>query len=242
VLTSTGLLTLLVALGFAAVHVFSMRLEFLDRTPRSRWLSFAGGVSVAYVFLHVMPELAARQQELAGVRATLEAEVEIFVIALAGLVVFYGLERIVKHRARGAQADIASPTGVFWLHIASFALYNALIGYLLVHREESDLRGLLLYALALGLHFIVNDRALQQHHGPRYRHTARWLLAAAVVAGWLVGIVTSIGRAWVAALFALLAGGVILNVLKEELPQERESRFSGFALGVLAYGALLLMI
>ena len=41
-------------------------------------------------------------------------------------------------------------------------------------------------------------------------------------------------------LFALLAGGIILNVLKEELPEERKSRFWAFALGAGTYAALLL--
>ena len=44
----------------------------------------------------------------------------------------------------------------------------------------------------------------------------------------------------VAALFAFLAGGIVLNVLKEELPEERESHFSAFALGTGLYAALLL--
>ena len=38
-------------------------------------------------------------------------------------------------------------------------------------------------------------------------------------------------------LFAFLAGGVVLNVLKKELPEERESRFLLFALGLAAYAA-----
>ena len=50
------------------VHVFAHRLKFLDGTPRSRWLSAAGGISLAYVFLHFMPELA-HGQHLAGARA-----------------------------------------------------------------------------------------------------------------------------------------------------------------------------
>jgi hypothetical protein len=35
---------------------------------------------------------------------------------------------------------------------------------------------------------------------------------------------------------------VVLNVLKEELPKERESRFWWFALGVFLYTALLLAL
>ena len=43
-------------------------------------------------------------------------------------------------------------------------------------------------------------------------------------------------------LFAFLAGGIVLNVLKEELPRERKSRFWAFALGTVAYAALLLTL
>lgn len=43
-----------------------------------------------------------------------------------------------------------------------------------------------------------------------------------------------------AVLIAFLAGGVVLNVLKEELPEERESRFWAFAIGTALYAALLL--
>jgi hypothetical protein len=36
--------------------------------------------------------------------------------------------------------------------------------------------------------------------------------------------------------------GVIMNVLKEELPQERKSRFWAFAVGAGAYAAILLTL
>ena len=44
------------------------------------------------------------------------------------------------------------------------------------------------------------------------------------------------------ALFAFLAGGVVLNVMKEELPEERQSRFGAFLLGVAGYGGVLLAV
>ena len=47
---------------------------------------------------------------------------------------------------------------------------------------------------------------------------------------------------WLAVLFAFLAGGVILNVIKEELPEEQESLFWAFALGAALYTALLLAL
>lgn len=55
-----------VVANFVLVHLFAGKLRFLDGTPRSRWLSFAGGISVAYVSVHVFPELAETQEQLHG--------------------------------------------------------------------------------------------------------------------------------------------------------------------------------
>jgi hypothetical protein len=46
----------------------------------------------------------------------------------------------------------------------------------------------------------------------------------------------------VSLLLAFVAGGIVLNVLKEELPRERESRFWAFAFGAAFYSVLLLAI
>lgn len=228
-------------LVFALVHVFGGRLAFLSGTPRSVWLSLAGGGSVAYVFVHLLPELAEHQdsfgRQTGGLLGALERQT--YLIALFGLALFYGVEHLARNSARTG-SDRAAPLPVFWTHLGSFALYNLLIGYLLLHREQADLRGLIIYAFAMALHFIVNDNELRSHHGRLYDHVGRWLLAAAPAIGWALAIVTSIPQLAVTALFAFLAGGIVLNVLKGELPEERESRFWAFAAGALAYALLLL--
>lgn len=233
------------ALGLAAVHLFASRLKFLGMVPRSRWLSMAGGAAVSYVFLHLFPELAASQQEIdtEGI-GPLQTSTEVYLMALLGLVAFYGLERLVK-RSRGEthspHGEERRGPGVFWLHILSFALYNALIGYLLLHREDPTTRGLLLFFLAMSLHFLGNDFGLRQHHKEIYDRFGRWLLAGAILVGWLVGTLVEIEELHLALLFAFLAGGIVLNVLKEELPEDRESRFSAFVSGAVAYAVILLV-
>lgn len=92
----------------------------------------------------------------------------------------------------------------------------------------------------MALHFLVNDYGLRQDHKDTYKRIGRWVLAAAVVAGWALGLAVEIHRAGLSVLFAFLAGGVVLNVLKEELPAERQSRFLPFALGAAFSAALLL--
>ena len=217
---------------------FAGKLRFLDVLPRSRWLSAAGGISVAYVFLRIFPELAEAQANIGkNLKLLPWIEHHAYLAALAGLAIFYGLEKMMKERdSDGSQTSTA---GVFWLHIGSFSVYNALIGYLLVHREEMDLRGLAFYSIAMTLHFLVNDFGLRKHHHRNYDRIARWILSVAIITGWAIGTLTEIDRAALDILFAFMAGGVILNVLKEELPEERKSKFLPFAAGIVVYSALL---
>lgn len=248
------------AVGLVLVHVVAPALERLRGVPRSVWLSAAGGVAVAYVFVHLLPELAEGQERvreaLAGNDAAHAfAERHVYLIALVGLVVFYGLDKLAL-RSRTERSGVgddaaeeqeperegATSTGVFRVHMASFALYNLLIGYLLVRGVGPDAASVGLFAVAMALHFLVTDFGLAEHHKHQYDHAGRWLLAAALVAGVATGWGRELPEAVVAVLVAFVAGGVILNVLKEEVPSERRSRFWAFALGGASYAALLLLV
>lgn len=239
-------LTALLAVGLAAIHLYSGRMRFLDVLPRSRWLSVAGGISVAYVFVHLLPDLAEEQEtirEAAGESFNF-LEYHVYLVALIGLAAFYGLERSAKtsrRRKRGAGNEDSTEAGVFWVHAASFTVYNALIGYLLLHREEPGVWSLILFAFAMGVHFVVNDYGLRRDHKGTYDRIGRWVLAAGILAGWVVGLFFEVSEAAIAVLFGFLAGGVIMNVLKEELPEDHESRFWAFALGAAAYAVVLLV-
>ncbi|MCB5175842.1 hypothetical protein [Microvirga lenta] len=205
---------------------------------------------MAYVFVHLLPHLARHQEtfrqkaeESSSLLSKLESHT--YLIALIGLAVFYGLERLARGSARrelAAGRERRPSKGTFWVHLGSFAIYNVLIGYLLLHREDSSWQGLVIFGIALGLHFLVNDQGLRESHGATYDKQGRWLLAVTPLIGWWIGAATTIPALGVAALFAFLAGGIVLNVLKEELPEERESWFSAFALGAGVYTALLLAI
>lgn len=235
--TSLGL-----AVFLALVHLSARRMAFLESIPRSKFLSIAGGVSVAYVFIHILPELKEHQESIAESAALISyLEHHAYLIAMLGLVVFYGLEKAVQDSKKmNAEQEDKPARSAFWVHISSFFIYNGLIGYLLVHREGEGLVNLFLYGAAMALHFIVVDFGLREHHKGRYDREGRWVLAAAIVIGWAIGILTEIPEALLALLFAFLSGSIILNVLKEEIPEERKSSFWAFAAGGIAYVILLL--
>ncbi len=237
----------LAAVVLAAVHVFAGKLRFLEGIPRSRWLSLAGGISVAYVFARLLPELADAQERLGETAGGFFARLEdhAYLLALSGLALFYGVERVTvrsRDTRREREGRDAAGERAFWLSIGSFALYTGLIGYALEDEADAGVRTLVLFATAMALHFVVNDFGLREHHKGAYGRLGRWLLAAAVLLGWLLSLVAELPETALVAVLAFLAGGVVLNVLKEELPERRRSRFWAFALGAAGYAALLQIV
>lgn len=235
------------ALVLAAVHVFAGRIKALDRIPRSRWLSAAGGVSVAYVFVHLLPELAEGQAAIEGEGGEGAAllgflEEHVYLVALLGLVVFYGVENASlrsRRERRQRTGEDRTNDAVFWLSIGSFAIYNAVVGYLLLSEELDEVTQLVLYTIALAVHFVINDVGLREHHKDAYHRVGRWLLAAGVLVGCLVGLTGHVSERALALVIAFLGGGIVLNVLKEELPGERQAIVLPFVLGALGYTVLL---
>lgn len=239
------ILTAALAAAFCAIHLFIGRLRFLHAEPRSRWLSFAGGVAVAYVFMHMLPELGEHGRTLAEAARFGDtfADSAVFAVALAGLALFYGVERaLLTSRRSNRQAGTSDRPehGVFWLHIGSSTLLIAVIAYLLNNRDDLTLAGTTTYFVAMSLHFSTADFGSRVHHPELYDGAGRWVLVAATAGGWLLGLLTDLPEAAIAALFAFVAGGIILTVLKEELPEEREGRFGPFLIGATLYAALVL--
>lgn len=243
---SIDVLGFLLAVCLGLVHIFASKTHWLTRIPPQRWMSIAGGVSIAYIFLDIFPELERAQAEVEHIDGFVIDYLEhhVYLLALVGLAIFYGLEKLaLRSRTHHHQTEGKDHTQstVFWLHIGSFALYNAILGYLLRESETYGLLACFLLFVTLALHFLVNDVGLREHHKHLYDHRGRWVLSAAVVLGWVLGQAIIIDAAAIAAIWALVAGGIILNVLKEELPAERESNFSMFIVGAAVYSVVLLV-
>jgi hypothetical protein len=97
-------LTFLASLIFATIHLLGREMAFLRATPRNVWLSAAGGISIAYVFVHILPELAHHQDVFATHAGRLSfldtSERDVYLAALAGLTALYGLELWARSSAR----------------------------------------------------------------------------------------------------------------------------------------------
>jgi hypothetical protein len=118
------------AIAFALIHLFAGKLRFLETTPRSIWLSFASGVSVAYVFVHILPELSQAQETITGAvgEALSFLEHHVYLLALLGLAIFYGLERAaIVSRQRNQKEGKGDVTEIGFFGYTLFLLLSIML-------------------------------------------------------------------------------------------------------------------
>lgn len=236
------LLVFLCVLLLSLVHLNAANFRRIPLFRYSVWVSLAAGVSVSYVFLMLLPKLAQSDVVLAN---TLdngdELKYQAFFLAMFGLVAFYGVEKALSKAARESRPE--NLAAIFWARVGLFALYNIPIGYLISYQlQQGGERALFLYIIAIALHLIVVDSALLKGHHGKEAMQARIVLALGLLTGWLCSVLALLSEPVLAAIMALLAGAMMLVVLKEELPTQRESHFISFAVGAFSYALLLVMI
>ena len=90
--------TLAAAVLLSLVHVFVGKFRFLSRNVVI-WNSVAGGIGISYAFLVLLPKIAAAQPALqaaadVGILGYLNHHA--YLVALAGLVFYYGMDAAVS--------------------------------------------------------------------------------------------------------------------------------------------------
>ncbi len=234
------LYTLAAALLLAGVCVVGGKLR--ARLHQRRWISVAAGVSVATVFIDLLPGISEKQARFsanAPASAALFHEQAIYLAAMLGFILFYGLEYMVASSPSGEKVN---GLVTFSLRIAAFAAYSSFIAYVLVDNTWNDLQSLSLYSLAMALHLLLVNHSLAEQDRERYEYWGRWILGLAVMAGWVVGSIAPVPELWLARVTGFVSGGVIMNSLVVELPEGRGGRFWYFVLSAALYAFVLIRV
>jgi uncharacterized membrane protein YidH (DUF202 family) len=214
------------------------------KMPRNKWLSFSGGVSVSYVIMYLLPEL----QEYKNIHE-INQEIDfklppdiIFLCVLSGFTLFYGLEHLI-HSDLTKSDPKTETTRIFYIHVAAFAVYNIIIGcFMAEERDDTSVPEQLIFTLALIFHFLGNGLALNTLHKDKYKKIGKWILALSVIVGFLLNYLLDIPYAWIIISLSFVAGAIMLNSFKDELPETNKAKFRYFFLGVLIYTVLLYLI
>lgn len=229
--------TLLSVIVFSLVHLFASKLQRLDKVTHGRFLSAGGGVAIAYVFIDLLPKLAKSdlivRQALAQVFPFAYFERHVYIMALLGFLLFFAV---------GQSHYLLKKKAQFCLTISSYAFFNFLIGYAIVDKNNPEVQPLLLFTIAIGLHYFTNDFSLSEDHGKMYSKQGKWLLIASLFLGWLAGSLFTLSGMAIALVSAFIGGGVIMNVTRHELPKENPHSLGSFLLFSILYSILLLAV
>ena len=218
-------------LVIAGCHWFAVLLADQSDSQQQRWASLGGGAGLAYVFVHLLPELASGGSELSEQIGMLPyapthlVEALLFFVALLGVLVIFSIDVLAER-----QASLASISS--WLHLSCFAALNYLYAYSLPSLISTGLIYGILFTVAIGSHVLLSDRFSVIHHPKRFRQRNRWIGSSALVLGLVNAyLLHPISDLMLAFASALIGGGLLITVMYEELYAANSTRLLWFMPG-----------
>lgn len=216
---------LLVAFIIGAAHVIAPRVFGVRKHPE-RQEAFGGGLSVAYVFLHLIPSLDA-SDGVVGKR--------IYFVALLGFVIFYALDVFFQppnHR---------HPTK-YRAYLAAFFLYDGLMVFTLGLELPSTPSLTIVFAFALAFDVLNTDIELESTFGARFAKSGRWVLLAGVAGGYALSLFRRPHPLVVDVITAALAGFMMFHTFKGQFPVFRNKTFPAFLAGLITFWILHVLL
>lgn len=221
------------------INLFGIYVFPRDHMPAPKWFSFSSGIAITYFFLYILPSLNKRQDTLRIEAFDLALPSEIYVVSLIGFTVFYGTMRFV--RTPHFQDETIDQNVSYWLQVILLTAYMSFSAYV-VTASSVTFVARSFYATALGVHFLALGHDLYRHYGTKYLNQGRYLLTAGILGGGFFARFIELAEHVEALVFAFVAGAMILNIVKFELPSDRNLHVRTFTLAVFGYGGTLLIL
>jgi hypothetical protein len=199
--------------------------------PGDRWLSAVGGIGIAYVLLKLLPSVAEIQGAITGSPTGID-KAAIYLI-LVGIVLSYGVDR--AENVRGATLGTAITS------LTARTISGVIIGYAITDYLE-DTAALIVFTIAVGFHYLAFDHELVHHFGAIYTRIGRWTISAAVVLGAVLGSLDLTTGEWGLVAVALVAGAILYDAFRHEMPDLSRADFGAFSIAALLYGLVLILI
>ncbi|MGI9187604.1 MAG: hypothetical protein ACR2J9_08850 [Gaiellales bacterium] len=221
--------TLIAAAIIAIACIVVAEPRLLGRAWPPYLLAAGAGIGIAYVVVHLLPEIASGAEI---VRRSTEgklpyAELHAYLLVLIGIIGTL----ILRAAQHGLHGMAPHPR----ISIVQPAISSLIVGYLLAVRDSTEVGPIILFVIAIGLHVALNAHGLAvKLNSPQ----GGIVLAGAIIAGYALGLGWEAPAVVIAGLVALLAGGVMTRTIHEIL--DEESHLVALSIGAGLEAALLL--
>jgi len=207
-------------------------------SPSIALRSFSSGLAVAYVFVLLIPEFDIFAQK--NIFPFLNA----FQLALVGLVFYKGLQHLClflaskRSESMGDWAFVSSKQQErllgFRVSVAVFVFYASLIVLTLPYQlaHFASMTDKCLYLLTFFLHLGFNLVGLFEEDERHYQRVVPMVVTTILTLALVLALFSTLSTGLLLTALAFLAGVIIFNVFRNELPTADKSSFAWFAIGV----------
>ena len=190
---------------------------------KERLVSFAAGLSVSYLFLHLFPQVYTVADDVPRL---------IFLSMLVGFVAYHAIEKLIYKYAR--RDDVINDIELE--HSVTLFCYHFVIGIVFLTLMIQSLWGGVLFFVPVSLQVIIN--ALPHAHRFR-RRGVKAFFSAAPLLGVLFALTLPLPPAIYALLLGVVAGILLFVEAREVVPRRRAESIVWFLIGVIGYGFLI---
>ncbi len=206
----------LIAVILALTQFFGPNIRVLLRHHTAQASSFGGGVAIAYIFLVLFPELDIAHQWLGE---------HIHLVTLVSFLSFYIIELVLAADIAGTRLAAHLPhrsltpaTRAFWFHLGILWVFIFMIVFTMPESRADSVVFAVFGTLTIALRLIYKDYVLRMHQDDRYQASGRYLLTIAPITGVIAHWLFEPTEVVLDIFVAILAGGILQSVFRQELP------------------------
>ena len=223
-----------VSIGFGVllvfVHFFSDKMSPARGPTRFRIISFAAGISIAYLFLNLLPHTYEAAHHLRR---------WVFVFLLIG---FSGLHLTEKYIYQHADRRVLAKE-LKEAHSVAFFAYHFSVGVALESKAKDGITDGVLFLVPVVLHSFLSGASMSSIHGEvRENLPTKILLSISTLLGVVIALLVGIPPLASNILVSLIAGILLYVIAREFLPEKEEGRPFYFIVGLVLFVGISLLL
>lgn len=214
----------------AVVHFLGEELDQYIGDYRDSAMSFTAGVSIAYIFVQLLPEFH---------RIALNSSELVFVFPLLG---FSSIHLAEKYIARSGFPRDKMLREYAEVHSAFLFIYHAAVGYLVASLLDTSAVSGLLFFIPIVLHSAVSSLSIKELHDTFGARTSfKLVISSSPLIGVLVFNLGMVTQSFFNLVFGMVVGMFFYVVIRDSIPDGDRSHPSEYLAGVMIYFAVILI-